>query len=157
MQAPVEVIAPVAFLLGTWRGEGSGKYPTIRPFNYREEIRFWHTGKPFLAYTQRTEAGDDGRPLHAEMGYLRIAGADRLEFVIAQPIGVAEIEVGSVGDRRIDLQSHIVARTPTAKNVTALARSFWMEGETLRYEVRMALNGGPLIHHLAASFTRQRD
>lgn len=157
MPAPVAAIAPVAFLLGTWRGEGSGEYPTIRPFRYREEIRFWHTGKAFLAYTQRTEAADDGRPLHAEMGYLRITGANEVEFVIAQPIGVAEIEVGSVGDRRIDLHSHTVARTPTAKNVTALARSFWMEGDTLRYEVRMALDGGPLLHHLAASFTRNPD
>jgi hypothetical protein len=157
MHAPAEVIAPVAFLLGTWRGEGSGEYPTIRPFRYREEIRFWHTGKPFLAYTQRTEAADDGRPLHAEMGYLRMVNGDRVEFVIAQPIGVAEIEVGSVGDRRIDLQSNTVARTPTAKNVTALARSLWMEGDSLHYEVRMALNGGPLIHHLGASFTRKAD
>jgi hypothetical protein len=157
MPAPVEVIAPVAFLLGTWRGEGSGEYPTIRPFRYREEIRFWQTGKPFLAYTQRTEAADDGRPLHAEMGYLRIVDAERVEFVIAQPIGVAEIEVGSVGDRRIDLHSNTVAHTPTAKNVTALARSFWMERNTLHYEVRMALDGGPLIHHLAASFTRTGD
>ncbi len=144
----------VAFLLGRWRGEGTGQYPTIQPFRYREEIHFWHTGKPFLAYTQRTEAGDDGRPLHAEMGYLRMVGDGRAELVIAHPTGFAEIEVGTIREGRIDLESTRVGRTPTAKPVTALARTIWLEGETLRYTLQMALDGGPLLHHLAASFRR---
>jgi len=89
-------LKPVAFLLGTWRGEGEGQYPTIKPFRYREEIRFTHNGKPFLIYTQRTEAIDTGQPLHGEAGYLRLVGDGRLEFVIAQPIGFAEISLGRV-------------------------------------------------------------
>jgi len=147
-------LEPVAFLLGRWRGEGSGQYPTIQPFRYREEIHFWHTGKPFLAYTQRTEASDDGRPLHAEMGYLRIVADGRAELVIAQPTGFAEIEVGIVRPGRIELESTVVARTATAKPVTALARTIWLDGETLRYTLQMALDGGPLLPHLAASFRR---
>lgn len=153
----VSALAPVAFLLGTWRGEGSGEYPTIQPFRYREEIRFWHTGKPFLAYNQRTEAADDARPLHAEMGYLRIVGQDGVEFVIAQPTGFAEIETGTVKGGRIELQSSLVGRTPTAKPVTALARVFWLDGDRLRYELRMALGGGPLLLHLNAEFRRTGD
>jgi hypothetical protein len=58
----------IAFLSGTWRGEGKGEYPTIQPFAYGEEVRLWHVGKPFLAFTQRTWSLDDERPLHAEMG-----------------------------------------------------------------------------------------
>ncbi len=151
------LVQPVAFLLGTWRGEGAGQYPTIQPFRYREEIRFWHTGKAFLAYTQRTEAAEDGRPLHAEMGYLRVAGEDRVELLIAQPTGFAEIEMGTVRGQRIDLHTTLVGRTPTAKPVTALARTFWAEGDTLRYELRMAIDGGPLLPHLAATFRRVGD
>ena len=35
-------LQPLAFLLGRWCGEGKGGYPTIAPFAYGEEVRFWH-------------------------------------------------------------------------------------------------------------------
>lgn len=150
-------VRALAFLVGTWRGEGAGDYPTIRPFRYREEIRFWHTGKPFLIYTQRTNAADDGRPLHTEMGYLRGVGDGRVEFVVAQHIGFAEISVGSVRGNRLELKSLHLGRTPTAKAVTAVERDIWLEGDALRYELRMAMETVPLTRHLQASFQRAPD
>jgi hypothetical protein len=147
-------LTPVAFLLGTWRGEGEGHYPTIKPFRYREEIRFTHNGKAFLIYTQRTEAIDTGQPMHGEAGYLRSVGDGRVEFVIAQPIGYAEISLGRVDGQRIDVECARVSRTPTAKPVTSISRSFWMDGDTLRYELKMGMEGVPLARHLTASFRR---
>jgi nitrobindin-like protein len=43
-------LEPLAFLLGEWRGEGAGEYPTIDPFRYGEEVRFEHVGDTFLLY-----------------------------------------------------------------------------------------------------------
>jgi THAP4-like, heme-binding beta-barrel domain len=147
-------LKPVEFLLGVWRGEGAGQYPTIRPFRYREEIRFSHNGKPFLIYTQRTEAIDTGQPMHGEAGYMRLVGDGRVEFVIAQPIGYAEISLGRVDGQRVDVECTSVGRTPTAKPVTSISRSLWLEGDTLRYELKMGMEGQPLARHLTASFRR---
>lgn len=145
---------PIAFLLGTWTGEGAGEYPTIPRFEYGEEIRFWHVGKPFLAYSQRTWALDDGRPLHAEAGYWRPKPDGRIEVVLAHPTGIAEVAEGTVAAEAIEVRSTGILETSTAKEVTALARSLRVEGDTLTYELHMAAVGHPLLPHLHATLKR---
>lgn len=149
-------LEPIAFLLGEWVGEGEGEYPTIESFGYHEEIRFWHVGKPFLAYTQRTRHAEDGRPLHAEMGYLRPVGVDGVELALAHPTGITEISTGTVIGTRIDLATTTVGMTPTAKEVTAVERTIEVDGDRLTYNLRMAAVGQPLQHHLSASLRRER-
>jgi hypothetical protein len=146
--------APAAFLLGTWRGQGAGEYPTIEPFRYGEEVRFWHVGKPFLAYTQRTWALDDGRPLHAEAGYWRPKPPGRMEVTMAHPTGLVEILEGRLEGTRIELATSVVAGTSTAKEVTALTRTFELRRDVLAYTVAMAAVGLPLQHHLAAELRK---
>jgi hypothetical protein len=151
----VEILAP---LLGTWEGEGNGEYPTIQPFGYVETVTFGHVGKPFLAYAQRTRASDDRRPLHAETGYWRVPAPGRVEFLVAHPTGITELAEGTLavedGVMLIELEATVIGRTGTAKEVTAVARSFRIEGDEIRYTVRMAAVGQPLQHHLAASLQR---
>ncbi|ORB75776.1 peroxynitrite isomerase [Mycobacterium scrofulaceum] len=153
----LEDLAP---LLGTWAGQGAGEYPTIEPFDYLEEVVFGHVGKPFLAYGQKTKALAGGKPLHAETGYLRVPQPGHVELVLAHPSGITEIEVGtySVTDGRIEisLSTTDVGLTPTAKEVTALGRSFRIDGDELSYSVQMGAVGQPLQHHLAAVLHRQR-
>lgn len=146
--------APLAFLLGTWRGHGRGDYPTIESFAYEEEVTFSHAGKPFLAYHQKTWA-PSGEPLHTEHGYLRPVGQDRAELVIAQPTGVTEIHEGTVAGQRLELRSIDVGLSPTAKSVTAVARALEVADDTLSYRLEMAAVGRPLQYHLEASLARQ--
>ena len=44
--APVihPAVEPISYLLGTWRGQGEGGYPTIHSFSYGEELQFTHSG-----------------------------------------------------------------------------------------------------------------
>lgn len=153
-------LAALAPLLGTWTGQGSGKYPTIPPFDYLEEVVFGHVGKPFLAYGQKTKAVADGKPLHAEAGYLRVPQPGHVELVLAHPSGITEIEVGtySVTGDLIEMQmsTTTVGLTPSAKEVTALGRSFRIDGDELSYTVQMGAVGQPLQDHLAAVLRRQR-
>ena len=151
----VAVLAP---LLGTWAGNGSGEYPTIASFDYLEEVTFGHVGKPFLAYSQRTRAADDGRPLHAETGYLRVPAPGRVEWVLAHPTGITEVLQGTIstdGEFVLDLATTDIGRTDSAKEVDVLRRWFRLDGDTLSYNVRMAAVGIPLRHHLAAVLHRK--
>jgi hypothetical protein len=147
-------VAVLAGLLGTWRGEGHGQYPTIEPFHYGEEVRFWHVGKPFLAYTQRTWSMDDGRPLHSETGYWRAKPDGSVEVVLAHPTGIVEVLEGRAEGGVIDLTSTTVIGTSTAKEVTALRRRFELSGDVLRYALSMAAVGEPLSPHLRAELHR---
>ena len=153
-------LGALAPLLGTWAGRGAGKYPTIQPFEYLEEVVFTHVGKPFLAYAQKTKAVADGRPLHAETGYLRVPQPGHVELVLAHPNGITEIEVGNysvTGDRiDVELSTTAIGLAPTAKEVTALGRSLRVDGDELSYSVRMGAMGQPLQDHLAAVLRRQR-
>ena len=153
MHPDVELIA---FLIGTWRGEGRGVYPTIASFDYGEEVRFAAVpGKPFLSYQQRTWALDDQRPLHAETGYWRPKPDGRVEVVLAHPTGIAEIEEGTVADGVITLAASSIGMAATAKQVDGLSRRFELvEPDVLRYEVQLAAAAQPLQGHLAAELRR---
>ena len=149
----------LAPLLGAWEGRGSGKYPTVEPFDYVEEVVFSHVGKPFLVYGQKTRAATDGKPLHAETGYLRAPQPGRVELVLAHPSGITEIEVGTyTADGttiELDMTTSNVGLTPTAKEVTALGRHFRVDGDELSYSLQMGAVGQPLQHHLAAVLHRK--
>ena len=147
----------LAQLVGTWRGDGTGCYPTIADFSYTDEVTFTDTGKPFLHFVQRTWI--DGEPRHTETGYWRMPGADAVEVVIALPTGQAERGSGTCrtdadGSVVIDIDSS-VQNTPTAKRVDRIVRRLRVDGDHLHYEVFMEAVGQGLALHLASDVTRQ--
>jgi len=143
-------------LIGTWRGEGSGEYPTIEPFSYSEELVISDVGKPFLRYEQRTWSSL-GAPMHTELGFLRAPNADQIEFVIAQPTGQTELLEGGlvalVSGFRLELGGRIM-NTTTAKEVEATRREIQVQGDLLLYDFAMAAVGVPMTHHLHAELRR---
>jgi hypothetical protein len=144
-------LAPLAFLVGTWEGPGEGSYPTIEDFGYVERLVVGHVGKPFLSYTQSTWDPATGAPMHAETGYLRVAGVPAgggVEMVVAQPTGVTEVSVGTIVDGVVRLRTVEVGLTPTAKSVTAVERELRPDGGGLRVRLAMAAVGEGLTHHL---------
>jgi len=148
-------VGPLAFLLGRWRGEGKGEYPTIEPFVYGEQIEFSHNGRPFLIYGQTTWNPTDGYPLHSEAGYVRPVAEGRIELVLAQPSGITEILAGTLSSTRINLTSTLVGVSPTAKQVSAVKRVLSVDGTTLSYQLDMAAVGQDMNIHLQAELEKQ--
>lgn len=146
-------LEPIRFLVGSWRGEGHGQYPTIDPFTYTEEVSYVPgPGKPFLLYTQRTR-GEDGAPLHSEMGYVRMTPAGP-ELVIAQPTGLTEIHRGSLEGTSLEFHSIAVHASPTAKAVSEVVRRLSVFDDALSYTLDMAYADVGLTLHLEAMLPR---
>lgn len=145
-------LGALAALVGTWRGEGEGHYPTIAPFRYGEEVVFADDGRPVLAYRQRTWRLDSEAPMHAESGYLRGQMDGHAELVVAQPTGMVEVALLTLREEDgavvLDGARAPVGRTPSAKPVEDLRRRFHVDGGTLTYDLWMTYAGHDDEHHL---------
>jgi hypothetical protein len=150
--------APLAWLLGRWEGRGHGDYPTIEKFEFGQQIDFTHNGKPFLHYVSQTYVVDaDGRkerPLAMETGFWRPQPENKLEVVMAHPTGIAEIWYGGVEGAKIELRTDVVARTVTAKEVTAGHRLYGLVNGELMWAYDMAAEAQPLQPHIWATLRR---
>ena len=157
-------LAPLEFLLGRWEGAGIGGYPTIESFRFGQEIEFSHNGKPFLSYVSRTwrldEEGRIGLPLGTESGYWRPRPDHQIEVMLAHPTGIVEIYLGEITGTRIEMATDVVARTATAKEVTAGLRLYGLAGpagpmgQDLAYAYDMSAMGQRLQPHLSAQLKR---
>ena len=167
-------IAPLAFLLGRWKGAGKGDYPTIKAFNFFQEVTFSHIGKPYLIYTSRSwrlaedangepQRDEEGHlirlePLALETGFWRPQPEGKVEVLLSHPTGITEIYAGEFrGVTSIEMVTDAVARTASAKPYTAGKRLYGLvpsqarEGEKdLAYAFDMAAMGQPLTPHLWA-------
>ena len=154
-----ERLEQLAFLLGEWHGLGVGGYPDVPEFRYEQEVSFTHDGRPFLAYTSQSWLLDDDgarlRPSGTERGFWRPGAAPRdVEVLLAHPTGIVEVYVGEVVFNKIELASDVVARTSTAKAVTALTRLYGLVEGDLAYAIDMAAVEQPLQSHLSARLRR---
>lgn len=149
-------LEPLAPLVGTWEGAGEGEYPTIKNFDYIEEISFTNIGKPFLEYRQRTWNAENAL-MHVETGYLRVPAPDTVEFVLALPTGQVELCEGRLevtkDEIRLFLEGQIL-NTSTAKQVDATSRSYALLGDALKTSFDMAAVNHPLQRHLTSNLSR---
>ncbi|KAF2302872.1 hypothetical protein GH714_009951 [Hevea brasiliensis] len=143
-------IAPLSYLLGTWRGQGEGGYPTIASFSYGEELHFSAiSGKPVISYTQKTWKLSSGEPMHAESGYWRPKLDGSIELVISQSTGLVEVQKGSYNaqEKTVKLHSQLVGN---ASKVKEISRVFEFANGELSYVVQMATHLNNLTPHLKA-------
>ena len=131
-----------------------GVWPPGEPFDSGEDVTFDYVGDPFLLYSQRSWSLDDGSPIHFERGFLRPPGPGVVELVLAHPIGVTEVAVGTVETGVIELSSAAVSLTPTASPVTELRRRIEVRGDDLSFELHMAMQDVELLSHVRSRLSR---
>lgn len=150
---------PVAWLLGTWAGNGHGDYPTIDGFEFGQEVIFTHDGRPFFHYLSRAwiidEDGEKVRDAALETGFLRCRPGAEVELLLTHNTGFVETWHGSAAGAKLDLITDAVVRTESAKEYTAGKRLYGnVEGDLL-YAFDMAAMGQPLQPHTWARLQRQ--
>lgn len=149
--------------IGEWRGRGKGGFPTIEDFDYAQEIRISHDGRPFLHYESRAWILDEDskpvRPAMREVGWLRPVledgrATDEVEALLTNPTGVMELYLGRVSGTQLEMATDAVVRTSTAKEVTAGHRLYGIVEGALLYAQEMAAVGHGLSPHLSARLVR---
>lgn len=146
-----ELLRPLAFLIGEWRGEGRGLWGA--GFTFEDHVRFAHDGRPVLLYQQQTTS-PDRRPSHGECGYFVVQADGEIHVTIAEPSGITEVLVGRVAGDELVLTSTEIGHTPTTDNVTAVRRCLRFADDTLVSEVAIAVNQEPIAEHTSSSLRR---
>jgi len=129
-------------LEGTWTGEGRGQFPGVTSFGYRETLAFTRRDEKTLAYEQRAQKLYDGQteylPSHWESGFISILESGELQLVNIQVGGRNEVLVGRLEAVDTMVRIHFVSRTlNNDPRMLSSARTFELEGDTLRYEMEM--------------------
>jgi hypothetical protein len=144
-------------LEGTWTGKGRGQFPGVTSFNYYETLVFTRRDEKTLAYEQRTQKLYDGQTpfaslpskrkrtgqteylqSHWENGFISILEDGELQLVNIQVGGRNEMLVGTVESLGNVCRICFVSRTlNNDPRMVSSARTFELEGDTLRYEMEM--------------------
>jgi hypothetical protein len=146
-------LEPIAFLLGRWEGETLGLWSPDGPIAFRDEIEFDHVGKHFLTFRQQAWR-QDGVASHGESGYVVVEEGGTISWTIAEPTGVVEVHTGAVEGTRLEVRCAAIGRGPDAINVTAVERSLSVEGDELRYRIRVGMNGEAAAEHIEGRLRR---
>ena len=131
-----------ALLEGSWSGEGRGEFPGVTSFDYRETLVFTRRDEKTLAYAQRTQKLYDGGteylPSHWENGFISILENDGLRLVNIQVGGRNEVLEGTIESLEAMFRMNFVSKAlNNDPRMVSSARTFELEGDTLRYEMEM--------------------
>lgn len=131
-------------LCGTWSGMGKGGFPTISPFEYREELivhrsdeaRLWHYVQRTWKITPQGEA-----PSHQETGFITVDDAGVIEILNAQGSDRVEVLRGGLSGsaQQWELEVEAIVQGHDSR-MQASRRKLQWSGESLQYEMYMATN-----------------
>jgi hypothetical protein len=153
--------ARLAWILGTWAGNGHGEYEGIEDFEFGQEILFQQDGRPFIHVMSRSwivdAEGSHVREAAQETGFIRPQEDGTLEVVMTHNTGFVEIWHGELDPDapRFEIVTDAVARTASAKEYAGGKRLYGYVNGDLLYAFDMAAMGHELQPHTHAQLVRQ--
>ena len=160
-------VYPLAWLVGSWRGEGVVVYPNVPEARVLQDVVVDHDGGPYLRWTSTLHLAPEGdeepRVWSTESGYWRVppvrpadVPADKhpVELLLVDPAGHLSLYAGVTGNGRIDLVSDLIARTADAAEVSAATRLYGLVEGELMWTWDLAAFGEPLQSYASARLSR---
>ena len=149
---------PLAWMIGTWRGNGHGEYLGTERFDFQQEVTFSHDGRPFLTYFSRSwiinEKNEITSTAASETGFWRIKPNNQLEVILAHSTGIAEGWVGVFDGPKIQLVMDHSYSAPSAKSINEGQRLYGLVDGELFYAYDMAYGGHTLQAHIWSTMPR---
>ncbi|XP_056641958.1 peroxynitrite isomerase THAP4-like [Diorhabda sublineata] len=156
-----QIVKPLCWLIGTWKSvTAKSDYPSKnihgRPFN--EIISFKSLGQPQLKFDALSWHPRTLLPIHIQNGYLYIdEHGKNVVLVATHSVGYAIVEVGTVNECSLKLESHIIGHADLSPcRVTQFRRSFYLnESGQLVYKMMLHTeNEQNLFNHLRVIYER---
>lgn len=149
-------LVPLAFLLGTWDGQGVVEFPTMAPLHYRNRLTVEVVpGQAVLRHTSETWSVATGETSWWESGFWRpgenVADA---ELVVAHAGGIVEVLYGRVKGLSVELGTDAVMSTQTAVRASASTRTYGQVEGDLAYAIYLATPDVPMTGHCGARLRR---
>ena len=149
-------ISEFSSLIGSWSGHGEGTFTTIKPFGFREELKFRRRGAEDLIHYEQVTFLNDGTPSHWESGFLKINDG-LLEISSAQDSGRVEVLRQQIHEPyhngfRLELNCKVIQNDP---RLIQTRRVFELRDEILRYWIYMSTqNISSITPHIQANLRR---
>jgi len=139
--------AKLHFLLGKWKGNGFGKFPTIDTFYYIEELTFECDGlNDLIHYEQKTWYKDNNSPLHWESGFIKPIDDTNNAFEISNSQDSGRVEV-LTGKYELINNIHIlhfkIKLIQNDPRMVSSERIFTINDNELTYTMKMSTKNTP--------------
>ena len=154
-------------LEGVWKGLGKVMvHGKEIPYNEHTEIKLLKTAPCHIFNVQQyTKHAQNGNPMHAENGFLKVFADNKCEVSFSHPFGMNEFEFGHLDGDKIELvadQEHHFQRpkivtddTLKAKQVTYVKRVYTCLDNELHFDMWLGIGGQEPYHHLHCAMKRQ--
>lgn len=141
------VWAHLQALIGVWEGVGTGRFPTINSFTYREKLEIeGGSAFPRLRFNQSSvRSADKGMTeSHAEAGFIGVTDDATIEMTSAESLDRMELLSGHMVETedgwRIELETREVIHD---ERVLSSWRTYDLSGDRINYAMGMSTGAVP--------------